>query len=178
MTDYGKRSKMLASGLPRIVVRKSTRYVMVQVISPKASGDVAHAHATSKELNSYNWAGGLKNTPAAYLTGLLAGLRAKTKGIERAIPDIGLSPPVPSSRVFAALKGAVDAGLEVSGDPRVYPPEKRIKGQHIQDYLEAKRARLQESDQAAPLSVSRVVDIPSRFEEVRNRIVSEVGKTG
>lgn len=178
MTDYGKRSKMLASGLPRIVVRKSTRYVMVQVISPKASGDVAHAYATSKELNRYNWAGGLKNTPAAYLTGLLAGLRAKNKGIERAIPDIGLSPPVPSSRVFAALKGAADAGLEVSGDPRVYPPEERIKGQHIQEYLKAKRERMQESDQAAPLSLSRVVDIPSRFEEVRNRIVSEVGKAG
>lgn len=168
----------MASGSTRIVVRKSTRYVTVQVVSPKAGGDTAQACATSKELGGFDWAGGFKNTPAAYLTGLLAGLRAKAKGIEKAIPDIGLSPPVPSSRVFAALKGAVDAGLEVPGDQGVYPPEARIVGRHVKEYLEAKRKRLEEGAEGVLPSSAGIIDVPSRFEEVKNRIISEVGKAG
>lgn len=167
---------MLASGSPRIVVRKSTRYFTVQVVSPRAGGDVVQACAVSKELSGYDWVGGFKNTPAAYLTGLLAGLKAKAKGIERAIPDIGLSPSVPSSRVFAALKGVVDAGLEVSGDQGVYPPQSRITGQHIKEYLEATRRRLEEQAERVPPFPAQTIDVPSQFEEVKNRIISEVGK--
>jgi len=166
----------LASGLPRIVVRKSTRYLTVQVVSSRAGGDVVQACAFSKELSGYHWVGGFKNTPAAYLTGLLAGLKAKAKGIERAIPDIGLSPSVRSSRVFAALKGAVDAGLTISGDQDAYPPEARIGGRHIKEYLEAKRRLSQEQAEGVPPSPARTIDLPSQLEEVKNKIISEVGK--
>lgn len=176
MTNYRRRAKMLASGLPRIVVRRSTRYVTVQVVSSKAGGDMTQASATSRELGGYRWAGGFKNMPAAYLTGFLAGLKAKGKGIERAIPDIGLSPPVPFSRVFAALKGAVDAGLEVPVDEGVYPPEARIVGQHIKDYLEAEQKRVMEEAEGAPRTAAPVADVPSQFEEVKNRIISEVAE--
>jgi len=167
---------MLASGSPRIVVRKSTRYFTVQVVSPRTGGDVVQACAVSKELSGYDWAGGFKNTPAAYLTGLLAGLKAKAKGIERAIPDIGLSPSVASSRVFAALRGAVDAGLKISGDQSVYPSDSRITGQHIKEYLEAKQRGLEEQAEKGLPFPARTIDVPSQFEHVKNRIISEVGK--
>jgi large subunit ribosomal protein L18 len=65
------------------------------------------------------------------LTGYLAGLRAKSRGVSGAILDIGLNPPVKGSRIYAALKGAVDAGLEVPHSPDILPDDSRVSGEHI-----------------------------------------------
>ncbi|EDY35873.1 hypothetical protein ABOONEI_1072, partial [Aciduliprofundum boonei T469] len=86
-------------------------------------------------LKKYGWKGSFKNTPAAYLTGYLAGKLALKKGIEEAVLDIGLQSPVKGSRVFAALKGMVDAGLYVPHSEEVYPSEDRIKGEHISEEI-------------------------------------------
>jgi len=74
-----------------------------------------------------------KNTSAAYLTGYLAGKLALQKGIKEAILDIGLQRPVKGSRVFAALKGLLDAGLEIPHGEDIFPSEERIKGLHISE---------------------------------------------
>jgi large subunit ribosomal protein L18 len=94
-------------------------------------GDSTVASAISTELGGHGWTAGTGNIPAAYLTGLLAGLRAKSRGVKEVILDVGLNPPVKGSRVYAALKGAVDAGLEVPHDPEVLPTEARLAGEHI-----------------------------------------------
>ena len=73
----------------------------------------------------------MNNLPSAYLTGFLAGLRAKSKGIDNAVLDIGLNPPVKGSKVYAALKGVVDAGLDVPVDPETFPAEERINGRRF-----------------------------------------------
>ncbi len=130
-TDYYRRARLLRSGLPRLVVRKTNTRVIAQVITAHPVGDRTVASAVSSELAGYGWTAGTGNLPAAYLTGLLVGLRARARGVERAILDVGLHPPVRGSKVYAALKGAVDAGLEVPHDPSVLPDEARLNGEHI-----------------------------------------------
>jgi hypothetical protein len=51
--------------------------------------------------------------------------------VKDAVLDVGLNPPVKGSRIYAALKGAVDGGLEVPYNPDVIPDESRITGEHI-----------------------------------------------
>ena len=86
---------------------------------------------TATELSNYGWDASTGNIPAAYLTGFLAGLRAKSRGVKEAILDVGLNPPIKGSRIYAALKGVVDAGLDVPHNPDVLPDDSRISGEHI-----------------------------------------------
>ena len=58
-------------------------------------------------------------------------MRAKNRGVKDAILDVGLNPPVKGSRVYAALKGVIDAGLDVPHRQDVLPDESRISGEHI-----------------------------------------------
>ncbi len=134
-TNYRKRLAYLKSGKPRAVVRKTLRYVIVQIVEYHDDGDKILVGVNSSHLKKYGWKGSFKNTPAAYLTGYLAGKLALKKGIEEAVLDIGLQSPVKGSRVFAALKGMVDAGLYVSHSEEVYPSEDRIKGEHISEEI-------------------------------------------
>jgi len=134
-TDYRARRALILSKMPRIVARGSLKHMTVQVVNAKVEGDEVLASAHSKELvRDYGWKGACGNVPAAYLTGLLCGLKALQKGIKRAILDIGIRTPVKGSRVFAVLKGALDAGLEVPHSEEILPDDSRIKGEHIANY--------------------------------------------
>lgn len=135
-TDYRKRLKLLLSRQPRVVVRKSNKYIMMQLISADKFGDKTLVSVTSSELERYNYEGGKCNTPAAYLTGLLFGKCAKEAGFDHAILDIGLHTPVRGSNVYAGLKGAIDSGMTVPHDPVVFPADARIKGEHIAKFLQ------------------------------------------
>ncbi len=130
-TNYYRRMRLLQSRRPRLVVRKTNTTTIVQIINASVVGDSTLASAISTELANHGWVAGTANTPSAYLTGLLAGLRAKSRGVKEAVLDIGLNPPVKGSRVYAALKGAIDAGLEIPHNPEVLPDEARISGEHI-----------------------------------------------
>ena len=134
-TDYRARRALILSKMPRIVARGSLKHMTVQVVNAKVEGDEVLASAHSKELvRDYGWKGACGNVPAAYLTGLLCGLKALQKGIKKAILDIGLRTPVKGSRVFAVLKGALDAGLEVPHSEEILPDDSRIRGEHIANY--------------------------------------------
>jgi large subunit ribosomal protein L18 len=133
-TDYRKRKALILSGLPRLVVRPTLKNIYVQVVETREEGDRTVASACSKELVKFNWRGGTGNVPAAYLTGLLAGKRAMGKGISRAVLDIGPRRATAGSRAFAALKGALDAGLEIPHGEEILPQESRIRGEHIASY--------------------------------------------
>ncbi len=130
-TNYYRRMRLLQSRRPRLVVRKTNNTTIVQIINASVVGDSTVASAISTELTNHGWVAGTGNTPSAYLTGLLAGLRAKSRGVKDAVLDIGLNPPVKGSRVYAALKGAIDAGLEIPHNPEVLPDDARISGEHI-----------------------------------------------
>lgn len=130
-TDYRKRLRLLRSGLPRAIVRRSNRYVRVQIAKFEMEGDRILASAFSKELEKYGWKHSGSNTAAAYLTGLLAARRAVGKGVKRAVLDIGLHVPSRGARVFASLKGMLDGGMVISHDDKILPSEDRISGAHI-----------------------------------------------
>ena len=131
-TDYRLRLKLLRSRKPRIVVRKSLKAIRIQFIEYSSQGDKILASAISSELaKEYGWNYSVATTPAAYLTGLLAGKRAKAKGIDQGVLDIGLYHPTSGSILFATLKGVLDAGVECPHDAEMLPKENRIHGTHL-----------------------------------------------
>jgi len=131
-TEYRKRLKLLRSRKTRMVVRKSLKNTQVQFVEYYESGDNIVASAISKELVSkYKWKYSTSTTPAAYLTGILAGKRAKDKGINECVLDVGRYLPVTGSKIFASLKGALDAGVECPHNEKKLPNEDRIMGKHL-----------------------------------------------
>jgi large subunit ribosomal protein L18 len=134
-TDYKRRLKLLVSGKPRLVVRRSLQYIRAQLIEYHPSGDKTLASAFSRELKRLGWKFACDNLPAAYLTGLLIGKRALEKGVREAILDMGLYPSIKGSRIYAVVKGARDAGLRVPCDEEMLPSESRLRGEHIAAHL-------------------------------------------
>ncbi|HLE46929.1 MAG TPA: 50S ribosomal protein L18 [Candidatus Thermoplasmatota archaeon] len=149
-TDYKKRLGLVKSGKPRLVVRRSSRTITVQFIDFGEQGDVVRAAATSRDLVAQGWTHSGSATPAAYLTGLLAAKRAKKAGIEEAVLDIGRQDPTPGGRIFAALKGVVDGGIDVPHDEEILPDEKRLQGEHIKDAPIAMFKKVQATIQGGP----------------------------
>mgnify|MGYP002832188271 CR=1 FL=1 len=92
------------------------------------------ATVTGSDLTKkHGWPEGFsqKSVPACYLTGYALGKASLALGCEEAVLDIGLAGSSPGGRVFSALKGMVDAGLEIPHGENVLPDEDRINGSHI-----------------------------------------------
>jgi len=159
----------------RFVVRFTNKDIITQITYARMVGDVVLVSAYSHELPRYGMSAGLTNYAAAYATGLLLARRLLTKlnladkytgnteitgadyNVEeladgphpfRALLDVGLSRTTTGSKVFAALKGACDGGLDIPhGDRRFvgYDEEgkslnadvlrKHIFGGHISDFM-------------------------------------------
>jgi len=155
--------------------------VEVVTAEAEAAGDKVVAYAHSKELaRKHGWLGGTGNISAAYLTGLICGFRAVEHGIEDAVLDIGLQHPSKGSRVFAALKGAVDAGLKVPFDKAKLPDEKRIMGQHVVEYARLLSSNMEAYQKrfSAQLSAGlKPEETSAHFAQVKEKIVSSLRKT-
>jgi large subunit ribosomal protein L18 len=135
---------MILSKLPRLVARGSLRYFNAQLVEALPEGDKTLVVVHSKELaKNFGWKAPCENIPAAYMTGILLGKRALSLGINKAILDIGLQRPTKGARIFAVLKGAVDAGLDIPYNEEILPDDSRIIGEHIASYAK----QLIESDQ-------------------------------
>ncbi len=132
-TDYRARKSLLRSHLPRGVVRASSKHITVQLIDYDPKGDIILVAANTIELKKMGWTRATSNTSSAYLVGLLAGTRAVEKKIDKAVLDIGLHAPIRGSKVYATLKGLLDAGLDIPHDPSILPDESRIKGENLGD---------------------------------------------
>ena len=133
-TDYQARKALVSSGKPRLITRASLRNVTVQIAVAKPHGDEVLVAANSRELGkTYGWKAPSGNISSAYLTGYLCGLKAKAAGIKEAILDIGLIAPTKGAKVFAALSGVVDAGVNVPHSEEKIVKE-RMKGEHIAKY--------------------------------------------
>jgi len=136
-TDYAARATLLESNLPRLVVRKSNRYITAQLVLSREAQDFVLVGVTSKALLGYGWpshaAGTLKSIPAAYLTGFLLG--EKIKGlkpkIEKAILDIGLQRSTCGGRIYGVVAGIKEAGIEIPCKNKMLPKENRLFGEHM-----------------------------------------------
>ena len=138
----------------RFCVRFTNRDVICQVMYATLAGDVTICSAYSHELPKFGMKAGLTNYAATYATGLLCARRLLTKyglaetyegntddiGQEyhveaedderrpfKCFLDVGLVRTSTGSRVFAALKGAVDGGLDIPHN------DKRYAGYDLQD---------------------------------------------
>merc|ERR1711896_13916 len=164
----------------RFVVRFTNKDIICQVFSSKITGDICHCAAYAHELPRYGLKVGLTNYSAAYCVGLLCARRLLTKfnladnfqGTEEvtaefedcyvhgndeegpnafhALLDVGLKRTPLGSKLFAALKGAFDGGLEIphsekkfygyDADEKEYDAgahRERIVGGHVSTYMES-----------------------------------------
>jgi len=124
----------------RLVVRLTNKDIVTQLVYAQLSGDVVVASAYAHELPRYGVKVGLTNYSSAYCTGLLLARRhlqklglaemyqgaVDTKGEEyhvashgdgrrpfKALLDVGLARTTTGSKIFAAMKGAADGGLDI-----------------------------------------------------------------
>ena len=112
-----------------ITVNITNENTQVQVLKPGMTGDKVIASAHSRYLLDKGWKGSRKSVPAAYLTGYLAGKKAIGQGAKDAILYTGTRKY--TQRMAAALKGVVDAGVQVPADSETFPSEERINGEHL-----------------------------------------------
>jgi len=142
-TDYKARLILLKGRKPRIVVRKTNKYITAQYVISEESKDKVLIGVSSKDLLKYSWeqdhAGSLKSITAGYLTGLLLGTKIKTK--EEVILDMGLIRNIKKSRIYSVLNGLVDAGIKINHNKSVFPDEKRIKGEHLKNKVNFEKVK-------------------------------------
>jgi len=167
----------------RLVVRITNTDVIAQIVEAKIIGDQVLASAYAHELTSYGMPVGHTNYAAAYATGLLLARRILTKlgladkyqgtseitgedyNVEPiqdgprpffALLDVGLRRTTTGARIFAAMKGAADGGIEIphsdrrlvgydAEEKKLHPEvlRKHIFAGHVADYMKL----LAESDE-------------------------------
>jgi len=138
LTNYAKRLALVKGTAPRMVVRKSSTGFLVQFLEFSQAGDKVISSARSSELKQYGWSPRC-NAPTAYLCGLLAGRLAAKKGAKAFNLDVGMYTPSKGSVVFAALKGAVEAGLATNYTQEMITDD-RITGATIAAYAKSLKA--------------------------------------
>ncbi len=143
-TNYKKRLVLLKSKKPRLIIRKTNTQIILQVAQYAPDGDKIITTVRSKELSKMDWKHSFKNLPAAYLAGMLLAKKASQLKINEAILDLGLVTPLKGSKIFAALKGAKDAGLNIPVNESIFPSEQRLKGEHISTFLDKHKSITQD----------------------------------
>ena len=165
-TDYKARFAMLKSEKLRLVVRKTNKFMIAQIVDSDIAQDKTLIRMTTKDLLTKGWpkekAGSLKSLPAAYLLGFMIGKQMKDK-VKEAILDIGLQRNIKGSRIFAVLKGAVDAGLNIPHSKEALPSDERLRSNE-------ELAKLIDTIKA---SVSRGEESHSASEQARSKSTSE-----
>jgi len=176
----------------RMIVRFTNKDIICQIAYAKIEGDVIVCAAYSHELPKYGVKVGLTNYAAAYCTGLLLARRLLKKfrlddiykGAEtvtgeqynvediegkprafRAYLDIGLARTTTGARIFGAMKGAADGGIDIPHSTKRFPGydieskefnaevhRKHIFGQHVADYM---KSLMEEDEEAFKRQFSR-----------------------
>lgn len=159
----------------RMIVRFTNKDIICQIAYARIQGDVVVCAAYAHELPEFGVKVGLTNYAAAYCTGLLLARRhlksleldETYKGKEevdgemfnvekegdapapfKCYLDVGLARTSTGAKVFAAMKGAVDGGLDIphnekrfygfDQESKNYDPAAhrgRILGSHVADYM-------------------------------------------
>ena len=134
-TDYLKRMKLLKSMSPRIVFRKTNRYVIAQYVETREAQDKVVFGINSKKLIDYGWPKELKNSlktlPAAYLLGVAVGKKIIKEKLKTPILDLGMLRTVHKTKIYAFLKGVLDSGIEIKHKKSIFPDEEKIKGKNL-----------------------------------------------
>ncbi|MEM3085860.1 MAG: 50S ribosomal protein L18 [Halobacteria archaeon] len=125
-TDYRQRRKLIKGRTPLAVFRRSNRALTLQLVKFDPKGDRTLVSVNSAELKGAGLDGSAKSATAAYLAGRLFALRAKAAGVERSFLHLGRHASTPGSRLYAALRGAREGGLDIPADEEVLPDDDRF----------------------------------------------------
>ena len=138
-TDYLKRIKLLKSGRPRIVFRRTNKYLITQYVISEEAKDKIKIGVNSKQQLKYGWPeksrGSLKSIPAAYFTGLLIGEKIIKERLETPIVDFGMLRVLHKTRIYAFLKGLVDSGIKIKCNEETFPSEDKTKGEYMKNKI-------------------------------------------
>ena len=130
-TNYNKRLILLKGESPRLVIRKTNKYIILQIIQSIHAQDKILYSVNTRELLKMGWPeskkGSLKSLGAAYAAGMVLGNKAKDIK-ERVVADTGLIPSTKGSRVYAAIKGIADSGIEINYKAEMAPSKEMIEG--------------------------------------------------
>ena len=139
-TDYLKRLKLLKSERARIVFRKTNKYIISEYVKSEDAQDKVIFGFDSKNLNDYGWdkkaQGSLKSITAAYLTGYLTGKTVIKQKLEMPILDTGMNRTIHKNKIYAFLKGLIDAGIKIECKKEFFPEEDRIRGEHLKNKIQ------------------------------------------
>jgi large subunit ribosomal protein L18 len=155
--------------------------MVAQITVAKPQGDHVLVSAHSRELKKYDWKAPEGNLPAAYLTGFLCGLKARAQGVKEVILDIGLHSPSKGARIFATLKGVLDAGVEVPHSEEKLPDEKRIEGEHIVQYAVSLTSNPEEYQSKFSKYLEQKIhpeDLPKHFAKAKKEISAAFKRGG
>ncbi|CAG9856382.1 unnamed protein product [Phyllotreta striolata] len=189
----------------RLIVRFSNRDITCQIAYSRIEGDKILCSAYAHELPRYGIKAGLTNYAAAYATGLLLARRLLKKlgldslyagttdvtgdeynveGVEngpgafRCYLDTGLKRTSTGARVFGAMKGAVDGGLNIPHSTKRFPGfdgesksfnadvhRSHIFGIHVADYMKS----LEEEDpEAFKRQFSQYIKLGINADQIEN----------
>lgn len=141
-TDYLTRLKLLKSQRPRLVFRKTNKYVTAQYVISKEAQDKVIFGVSSKTLLKNGWPesakGSLKSISASYLTGYLIGKEIQNKKLETPIVDFGMIKTLHKTKIYAFLKGVIESGIDIKCDEECFPEENRISGEHMKNKVNVK----------------------------------------
>ncbi len=180
-TDYRLRREILKSGKIMFTPRPSLNGILVQIIMPRIGGDVTIASSSSRLLvKKFGWRHHTGNVPAAYLVGLIAGLEAIRRNVKEAVLYVGRYAVTRGSRIFAAVKGAIDAGLNITCSDEMFPSMERIRGLHIARYAEKLQTEnpIQYQRQFSGYISKNLspIDLPLHFDEIKLKILKSYGR--
>lgn len=187
----------------RLIVRLSNRDITCQIAYARIEGDRIVCAAYAHELPRYGVKVGLTNYAAAYCTGLLVARRILQKlgldslysgctdvngdeycvepledgpGAFRCYLDVGLSRTTTGARVFGAMKGAVDGGLNIPHSVKRFPGynaeeknfdagvhREHIFGQHVAKYMKELEG---EDEEAYKRQFSRYIKLGIRADDI------------
>lgn len=172
MTNYKRRVSLLKGGFLRVVVRKTNRNIIMQIVEYKVDGDIILKGVNSSELIKYGWDPRC-NIPTAYLTGLLLSKKFNDKDKELVL-DTGLSNPIKGSIIFAGAKGCIDFGLKLKSN--IEFDEERLSGKHISKFaLLIKDDNTHYKNQFSKYKEVKFdpEKIDSKFVEIKDKIIKE-----
>ncbi|XP_023241200.1 60S ribosomal protein L5-A-like [Centruroides sculpturatus] len=189
----------------RMIVRFTNKDIICQIAYARIEGDVIVCAAYAHELPRYGVKVGLTNYASAYCTGLLLARRLLKKfgldeiyagcvdvtgeeynvediegqpGAFRAYLDVGLARTTTGARVFGAMKGAVDGGIDIPHSNKRFPgydsetkefsPDvhrKHIFGQHVADYM---RILMEEDEEAYKKQFSQYIKLGITADELED----------
>jgi large subunit ribosomal protein L5e len=187
----------------RLIVRLSNRDITCQIAYARIEGDRIVCAAYAHELPRYGVKVGLTNYAAAYCTGLLVARRILQKlsldsiytgctdvtgeefcvepvedgpGAFRCYLDVGLSRTTTGARIFGAMKGAVDGGLNIPHSVKRFPGynaedknfdagvhRQHIFGQHVANYMKELEG---EDEEAFKRQFSRYIKFGIRADDI------------